>query len=695
MNLLDTLLAPRTVAVVGASNDPQRIGGAPLAYLKSYDFPGTIWPINPNRDQVQGLAAVPALDDVPGQLDFALIAVPAPAVSESLRAAGRKGARAAIVLSSGFAEAGGDGAACQAEIAAIARAAGMRLLGPNCMGAFSVRHRFYPTFSSTVERDRPVPGHTAILSQSGALGTHLFAAMARHGLGISHLVTTGNEADIGLPELARAAAEHDDVDTLFLYIEGLRDGRALLDAVDIARQRRKPVVVLKVGRSEAGRAAVASHTAALAGEDRVFDALLREAGAWRAGSIDEMVQIGRALRPRIFPAGRRVGIVTVSGGGGVMMADAAEAARLDVAPMPADAMAGLKQLMPFAATGNPVDLSGQVMNNLAVLPPFLDTMLTRGGYDAILGFWSIGPASSLIGGPLLAAVSAAQKAHPDRLFLHSFLAGPEVGQRFEAEGCASVEDPVMAVRALAALTFMGEAFARGARPAAPDVPVPLPGPGALDEPAALALLAANGVPVVPHRVAGRADEAAAAAAGFGGLVAMKIVSSDIAHKSDLGGVRLGVPPDQAAEVYRQIMADVAQHAPDARLRGLLVAPMQDEGIECILGGRNDPVFGPVVLFGLGGVMAELIADTAIRRAPLDLATACEMVRSLHGAAVFGGLRGRPAADAGAIARAIVGLGDLIAASPGVDSIEINPLLARPQGVMALDALILRKETTDA
>jgi acyl-CoA synthetase (NDP forming) len=691
MTTLDDLLAPRSIAIVGASDDPTRIGGRPLRHMINQRFEGGIYPVNPKRDTVQGLRAYPTLLDIEGDVDFVLVAVPAPMVAQAVRDAAAKKARTVMVFSSGFAEIGPEGTAMQDELTAIARASGVRIIGPNCLGAFNSETRFYPTFTSTIDRATPVPGGISIASQSGAYGSHIYMASHMRGLGIRYWLTTGNEADLHVAEAIRLLAERDDVHCIMAYAESIKEGRMLVEALEVARFNRIPVIFMKVGRSAVGAQAASSHTASLAGEDAIYDAVLRQHGAWRVKSTEEMLDIAYACRPRIYPAGRRLGVVTISGGAGVLMADAAEDHGLDVAPMPEDAQAEMKRILPFAAPRNPVDVTAQFFNDLSLVPRFTKAMLEKGGYDALIGFWTSVAGSPMLSEPLLGYLTETMKNYRDRLFLQVMLAPAEIEKRYDDAGFPSFEDPTRAIVAMAALMGFGATFARG-RAAEPEIPTfaPLPD-GPLGEREAKAVLAAAGLPMVADRLATSASEAVEAAAQARGPVAMKIASPDILHKTEAGGVKLRVAAGDTAVAFDAIMASARAYAPGARLDGVLVSPMVQGGVECILGAKTDAVFGPVVLFGLGGVFTEVLKDVAFRRAPFGPETGREMIDELRGAALLKGARGQPHANLDALAGAISRL-SLFAAAHGsaIESVEMNPLRAMPSGCLALDALIVRK-----
>nr|MDA8251895.1 CoA-binding protein [Rhodospirillales bacterium] len=352
---LDCLLAPRSVAVIGASADPVRIGGRPIANMLARGFAGRILPVNPKRDEIQGLPAYPsvaALSEVP---EAAIVAVPGEAAVQAVADLARAGTRAAIVFTAGFAEMDAAGAALQARMTDAAASHGMRLLGPNCLGLFNARVGFYPIFSSSLESGWPLPGRIGIASQSGAYGTHIFTAARDRGFGTPICVTTGNEADVALADVIGWLAEDPDTDVIAAYAEGIRHAGKFLLALEVARRAKKPVVIMKVGRSAQGAAAARSHTASVAGNDAVTDAVLAEFGVVRARTTDELLDIAQMATQRIYPVGNTLGVITISGGGGVLIADAAADLGLPMPPMPEDAQARLRARLPFAAPRNPVD----------------------------------------------------------------------------------------------------------------------------------------------------------------------------------------------------------------------------------------------------------------------------------------------------------------------------------------------------
>ena len=691
---LQHILAPRRVAILGASDGPSRIGGRPIHYMKEAGFEGDILPVNPNRETVQGLTAYPTVSDVPGEIDFALVALPAPAVAEAVRASAAKGAKACLIFSSGFAEVGEEGERLQAELTAIARETGVRIIGPNCLGLFNPSAGFYPTFSSSVDGNFPTPGGLAIVTQSGAFGSHLFYTANQKGIGIRTWISTGNESDVDVSELIGHLAEDPGTKVILAYVEGARDGRRLIASLEKARAARKPVLFFKVGRSEVGAEAARSHTAALAGADAVYDGVLRQYGAYRGSTVEELLDVAYAAQTGVYPTGKRIGLVTISGGAGVMMADAAEDAGLDVAPMPEEAQTTLKALLPFAAVRNPVDITAQVLNNLDLVPQFLQAMYREGGYDAMVAFFTMTASSPMIADTMRDRILKGLEGYEDRLTALSIVGGPQALKRYTDAGLLNYEDPVRAIRAFAALMGFGRSFAGQEGRMAVAVPAmePLPS-GPLGEKEAKAILAKAGLPVVEDRLATTAAEAEAAVRAFGRRCALKIASPDILHKTDAGGVRLNVAAEGAADAFDAIMGAAKAYDASARLDGVLISPMAGEGVETILGVQRDPVFGPVVMLGLGGIHVEVLKDVTFRAAPFDLQEARAMIADLRARAIFDGVRGAPPADVEALAEAAHRLSLFAAAhADTVESVDLNPVrvMARGEGVLALDALIVRR-----
>ncbi len=687
---LTPMLAPRSVAVIGASDDKLRIGGRPISYMLQRGYQGRLMPVNPNRSTVQGLPAYASVMDLPEVPDVGIVAVPASAAVDAVEALGKRGSRAAIVFTAGFAEVGDEGAAAQAKMLAIARQYNMRLLGPNCLGAMNANINFFPIFTSAFENGWPKPGNVAIASQSGAYGTHLFSVARDHGLGVPLVVTTGNEGDVTIGDAIGWLVENPETEVIAAYCEGIRESDSLIAALAAARAARKPVVMMKVGKSQLGASAAQSHTASIAGDDAVTEAVFAEFGVQRARTTEEMLDIAYAATRRIYPANNTLGVLTVSGGAGVLISDAAEALGLPMPEMPEAAQKKLKELVSFSSPRNPVDCTAQATNDMTLVSRFGNAMVEDGGYTSVLSFFAHVGASPSVAPKLREQLKIVRDAHPDRLYALSVTAPKERVAEYEADGFLVYEDPSRATIALAAMGKYGEAFA-APTPSTPPVmkriALPATSPS---EAEAKRILTEAGIPAAPERACASADEAVVAASLMGGKVVMKILSPDILHKSEIGGVLLDIVGEAAIRTgFATLMERAAKRAPNARIEGVLVAKQLSGGTECILGIHRDPVFGPVAMVGLGGVFVEILKDVSFRRCPFGVTEAETMIRSLRGFPLLDGARGRPKADIKALANALAQLSAFASAHPEVASIDINPVFVMKEGdgVFAADAVI--------
>lgn len=721
---LNPLFNPGAIAIYGASSDPTKIGGRPLDFLKSSGFDGPLYPINPKSDHIQGLPAFASVSAVSGPVDMAIVAVPASGVLAALEDCARKGIGGAVVLSSGFAEVGGAGVEWQQQISALARRTGMRVVGPNCMGVINVRRRVLGTFTPSATGAFTVPpsqvghisrqgaiaatslassgnpalvaGRISLVSQSGAFGGYCLSLIRQRGLGLNLWITTGNQCDVDFADCVNHYAQDDDTDVIVGYIESATDKNRLVAALALARECGKRIVLMKVGSSEAGAHATASHTASLAGSDQVYDGLFRQYGVYRARTIDELFDVAYACSlSRHPPKGNRLGLLTVSGGVGALMADVAADCGLDVAPMPPDAQRRLKEILPFAGPRNPVDMTAQLVNDLTLFERNFQLMLAEGGYDVIVAFLSsVGQVHDL-SARLLDQLKLVLQRFPDRTVIMSMLATPEVRRLYEAADVMLFDEPTRAVRAASALVRFAREAAHAktwlAPPAIPDGALAPPARH-LNEVDAKRILASAGIPVVDERIAASEADAARCAAELGFPVVLKIASVDIAHKSEIGGVLMGLKDQaQVCDAFRTLMHRARTHAPLARLDGVVVARMAPMGVETILGVTRDPVFGAVVMFGLGGIFVEAFKDVSFRIAPFGVGEARRMIDEVKGRVLLTGLRGQPPSDEVALAEAIARLSVYAARHvDAIESIDINPFLVLPRGhgALSLDALIV-------
>jgi len=578
----------------------------------------------------------------------------------------------------------------QDRMVAAARGHGMRILGPNCLGVFDGRTGYYATFSSSFDSGWPVPGRIGIASQSGAYGTHLYTLARNRGIGASLCIMTGNECDVTMGECIGWLAENDEVDVIAVYAEGIREAPGLIAAFEAARAARKPIVMMKVGRSALGTQAAKSHTASIAGDDAVTEAVMAEFGVIRARTSEEMLDIAQTATRRIYPVGNTLGMITLSGGAGVLVSDVAEQVGLAMPPMPEEAQARLKALVSFCAPRNPVDATAQVGNDLTLLTPFMEALVADGGYASILGFFTM-VASTARWPAMLEHLDAVRANHPDRLYVLSVIAPPDRIRALEQDGWICHEDPTRAVNAIAAMGRYGAAFA--APPAAaPPVVAAVALPAATpSEAEAKRLLAAAGILSAPEQACADAALAVAAAERFGFPVVMKILSPDILHKSEIGGVLLDVADARAVrDGFATLLERARTAAPAARIEGVLVAKQLKGGVECILGIHRDPVFGPIAMFGLGGIFVEILKDVVFRRCPFGVDEAERMIRSIKGAPLLLGARGRAKADVKALAAMLARL-SVFADQAGdrLASVDLNPVFAMPEGegAFAADAVV--------
>lgn len=685
---LDPLFRPRSVAIVGASSDPNKVGGRPLAFLQKGGYRGRILPVNPGAAEVQGVRAYKSLAAVPDDIDQAIVAVPAAQVLPVVAECIARGVRALQVFSSGFGE-GAGATDAQQQLRRHARAAGVRILGPNSLGLFNTADGFFGTFATALDGAWPAAGGVGVATQSGAFGSYFFGMAQQRGLGFSHFAATGNELDVDVADCIDFLVHDAATRLIVVAMEGCRDGRKLAAALHAARAAGKPVLAMKVGVSQAGAAAAATHTGSLAGEDRVFDAVLRGAGAWRAASLQSLVDAAYAASIAApagpAPRGRNLLVVTTSGGIGVLAADAAEALKLALPAIGDGALRDVQAIAPLAAGRNPVDTSAGILGDLSAYARIAARAMEDRPYDAVLCYLAHIPRNPAHWAQLRAPLVALQREHPSVQFAAVGLADGAITADLERHGFAVFTDPTQAVTSLGALLPAAASGRAGPAPAAEALQGPL-----ATEADAKRALAAQGIVFAPERTVHDADEAVAAAQAIGWPVVLKIVSPDIAHKTEAGGVQLGIADEATLRRALPAMrARVAARQPHARIDGFLVARQLQGGVEVLVGAQRDPVFGPVVTVGAGGVLTELLGDVAVRLAPVDADTARAMLDETRIAALLRGWRGAPAADLDALAGQIARLSAIAWASRDtVAGLELNPVLALPDGAYALDALVV-------
>ena len=696
MHSLHALFHPTSVALIGASSDPERIGGRPLRFMLENGFEPPLYPVNRSGDTIQGLPAFASVRDIPHPVDHAIVCVPAAGVEAAVRDSIAKGVRAIQVLTAGFAEIDAEGRATQERLAAMCRDAGVRMLGPNSLGLLNVETRFFATFSTALNGLKPRPGGIALATQSGAFGSAAYGMASLRGLGFSRIVATGNEADIDVAECIDYLAGDDATTIICAALESCRDGDRLRRALLKAAAAGKPVLVMKVGRTEVGAAAASTHTGSLAGDDRIYDTVFAECGAYRPATIEEMLDIAYLYTTTgTLPRNADVGIVTGSGGIGVLMADEGGDRGLALPPLPEPARRAALELLPFAVAGNPLDMTAQVTSVPSGTSRTVSTMLDHADYGTVFAYLAHVGLSPVRFASTQDELVALRARHPDRTLVLVMLSLPEVNRALEASGIAVFEDPSRAVRAVAGLAAIAQRRSTLHVIVAKDARTPPhAGPDALadvaTEDGAKRALAAAGLPVPPEKLCTSPAESAAAAVAMGFPVVAKIVSPSILHKTEVGGVMLDLKDEAAvAAAHEQLLARARAACPDARLDGVLIAPMLRGGVEVILGIHRDPTFGPMVMVGAGGTAVELFEDVAFASAPLARPRAQALVDAVRATALLRGWRGGPVLDEGALVDAVCRLSEFAAAhAERIESVDINPLVVLREGAACLDAVIV-------
>jgi acetyltransferase len=694
--LLEHFFQPHSVAVIGASTDPVKVGHAVFRNMISYGFKGVVYPINPNAENLLGHKCYPSIKQVPGEVDLAVVVVPAKLVAGVMRECGEKGIDAVIIISAGFKETGPDGARMEREIGAIAREHGMRVIGPNCLGLVVPALGVNASFAAGM----PQAGQVALMSQSGALATAIMDWSLEQGVGFSKFVSFGNGVDVETIELLRAWKDDADTAVIVAYMEGLRDGAEFMQ---VAREVTavKPVIVLKSGGTAAGSRAVSSHTGSLAGSERAYDAAFHQVGVIRALALEELFNYALAFAYQPLPQGPGAAVVTNAGGPGIMATDAVERTGvLSLAALDKQTVDRLRQKLPPASNFyNPIDVLGDA--DAARYGFAMESVLADANVHAVVALLTpqamteiehtasaIHEAARGSSKPVLACMMGGEKMRPGDHFL-------------DTHRIPSYAFPEQAVGALAAMVRyrrrldepapeMVEFAVTRERAAAVFAAVRAASRVNLGEIEAREVLAAYGFRVPQAELAGSAEEAVRIAEGIGYPVVMKVSSPDILHKSDIGGVRINLTgAEQVADTFELIMLRARRYLPDAQLGGVLVQEMVRGGKEVILGVSRDPQFGPLVMFGLGGIYVEVLKDVAFRVAPLDRRQAQEMLHEIRAAALLGGVRGERPADAEAIIEALLRLSQLTLDFPEILELDINPLAALEpgRGAVAIDSRI--------
>jgi len=694
MSRLEAALDPKSIAIIGASENPNKVGGRPVHYLDKFGFKGKIFPINPSRTEVQGYKCYHSLADLPEAPDMVIVAVAGDNAIGAVEDCAARGVKIAVVMASGFGEVDAVvGKAKERRMVEVAHKAGMRIVGPNSQGLANFGTGAIASFSTMfMDMDR-AEGQVAMLSQSGALSTVPVGFLRQRGIGVRHTHATGNDADISVGELAVAVAEDPEVKLLLLYLESIPEKKYLEELAAVALDRDLPIIALKSGRSEAGRQAAQSHTGALANEDRVVDAFFEHHGIWRAPDMRGLVEATELYLKGWKPKGRRLVAISNSGAVCVLTADAATAVGMPMATLAPETDKKLKGILPsFATTTNPIDLTAALLSNSRLFGDILPVIAEDPAADAFLiGVPVAGPGYDVEAFARDSAAFGRQTGKP----LVIAATQRSVADQFASEGLSVFPTETEAVSALhqflAHRELMARTLARKARRVAASPPVLSAATTMLNEADSLALLAARGIPVVPHRLCRSRAEAVAAFEAIGGPVVVKGCSADIAHKSELGLVKLGVKTrEEAGEVWAQMEDIIRKHG--ARFDGVIIAAMAGGRREIMIGAHRDPVFGPVVAVGDGGKYVEIFRDTALLLPPFSNNDAREALGRLRVAPLFAGVRGEQPMDVESLCDAAVKIGALMLdPAARVMSLDLNPVLldSAGKGCVVVDAVVFQ------
>jgi acyl-CoA synthetase (NDP forming) len=691
----DTLRAaidPRSIAVIGASDNQNKVGGRPLLYLRRFGYKGEVFPINPSRREVQGARCWGALEDLPKAPDMAVIAVPGEAAVRAIDDCARAGVKVAVMMTSGFAESD-PVAGREQEQAMVARAhaGGMRIIGPNSQGLANFSNGAVPSFSTMLLEEAPADGEVAVLSQSGAMAVIPYGILRRRGIGVRHSHATGNDCDVTVSELATVVAEDPGVKLMLLYLEGTPDPKNLVALARTAHDRGLPVIALKGGRTAAGQAAAKSHTGSLASEDRVVDAFLDGLGIWRAHDMRGLVDATELYLKGWRPGGRRLVSISNSGAVCVLSADAASAAGLELPRLSDETQAELGKILPsFATLTNPVDITAALLTNSNLFGDILPVIAEDPCADAFsIGIGVVGEGYDVDAFARDSAAFAERTGKP----LVASSSQPSVVARFAAQGVVTYPSESEAIGALAQYLSHSERMGRPLR--LPGLLGPAPGEGEpvlLNEVDSLALLSDRGIPVVPHRLCRSREEAIEALRELGRPVAVKGCSDEVMHKSELGLVRLGLSePDAVGEAFEAMRSIL--RAEGLRFDGVIVARMVRGRREMMIGAHRDPVFGPVVAVGDGGKYVETLQDVQLLLPPFAAADVEAALHRLRIAPILAGVRGEPPMNVAALAALVAEIGALMLdPAAGVSEIDLNPVMLGSVGeeCTVLDSVVRRR-----
>ncbi len=699
MSSFEKLFSPNAIAIIGASQDLTRISGQPIQALRNSGYKGPVYLVNPRYKELHGMACYPAAKTIGKPCDLALIAVPAPSVADAVRDCGAAGIPFAIILTAGFREAGEEGRKLEADLARACKETGVRAIGPNCQGALSTQSRMWCVFGSVSEETGLTPGAVSCAFQSGGFGYAVVNLAEAQGIGFRNVVSTGNETDITMPELLSAMLDDPGTDLAFGYMEGTPNARALLALGQKSLENGKPVLIWKGAQTEVGTKAAASHTANMTGNYDLYRAAFRQSGLIETQDVEEIVDFAKVAAPKRWPKGRAIGVLSISGGSGVVFADRAVKEGLTLPSFSPETFKALRAIIPaFGAADNPADTTAAVINQPELFTKTLDIVLADPGIDQLSLLLASLPGAGALKCAQAITAAAAKTDKPVQVVWSGRKAkSEEAWKLFVDAGIPFLPTPARGAKAAATLARFAEDRRRLTPRKAPAVKMPagysLPSGGqTLSEVESKAVLKAFGIPMTKEVLVPSGADMMAATKGLKGPFAVKIVSRDIAHKTEAGGVKLGMAAADLGKARDEVIANGRAYKAGAKIDGVLVSEMAS-GLEALIGVVNDESFGPTVAFGLGGILTEILKDVTFRVAPFDLATAHDMIAELRAAKMFDSVRGKPASDKDALAKVLVDV-SIMAAALGdrLKEMDINPIFvgAKGQGVAAADALVVLK-----
>ncbi|MBI9046823.1 MAG: acetate--CoA ligase family protein [Anaerolineaceae bacterium] len=688
---LSNFFSPRGVALIGASANPQKLSHGVLVNMQNYGYQGKVYPINPKNKEINGLQCYADVSLVPDPVDLAVIMLPAPYVKENLVACGKRGISVVTIISGGFKEVGDEGANLEKECVTIAEQYGMRLIGPNCVGTMDLHSGLNTTFIRGV----PDKGSISFISQSGAVCGAIVDYVMNKGIGFSHFVSMGNEADVTETDLIEYFVEDPKVKVIAAYIEGIKDGKRFIEVVRKATKK-KPVIILKAGRTDAGARAVSSHTGSLAGANTAYEAAFKQSGAIVADSTEELFDIALAISKQPFPKGLRTVMITNAGGPAALVSDSLSRNGLTIADLSETTISYMKErLNPSAQVENPVDMLGGASPQDYAMA--IEACIKDPGVDIIM---PINVPTSLVDPVEMANSIGVAAGKTDKTVIACMMGDASVKdarREFHKLNIPMYMFPVQTGKVLKAMIQYDQWLSTPTS----DFPtfdhidktevqqiLKQSKTVNLGEAVVRPILKSYAIPIVPGDLATSREEAVRIAENFSSKVVMKIASEDILHKSDAGGIKLNLSgADEINEAFDSIMQNAYKYNPKARIDGVLIEEMLPAGQEVIIGMKRDPQFGPMIMFGMGGIFVELFSDVAFRVAPVTLSDVKDMISGTKAGKVLSGLRGKAAYDIDAVADTILRLSQIALDFPEIQELEINPLLVREKGsgVVALDA----------